>query len=256
MGRKRIIDQDSYKFSMDLSGDNKVAIDRISSNYNLKYGPFFNMLVKTICRMAPKIRESFIDFCIAKCDEINNQIVGAGENEAKILNAEKNQYLEIAQLLNDGIPVSYDNTDPCLRKIPVKNGLLVIPKEWILLNQEDAENCLYAVVVECRNAAKYKIPHFVYFSLRKYDVSMSDYINELCCEKWPGFHDVIKAQVTLIPDPEHKGEYLNAQEHLASPVIGYFDILATDDELFDDDPPYGAVIVRTNTPKTDDEKNF
>ena len=80
--------------------------------------------------------------------------MGAGENEAKILNAEKNQYLEIAQLLNDGIPVSYDNTDPCLRKIPVKNGLLVIPKEWILLNQEDAENCLYAVVVECLNAAK------------------------------------------------------------------------------------------------------
>ena len=28
------------------------------------------------------------------------------------------------------------------------------------------------------------------------------------------------------------------------------------DELYDDDPPYGAVIVRTSTPKIDDEKNF
>lgn len=254
MGRKRINDLLSYKFSMDLNGENKVSMDEITENFQVKYGPFVNLLIKSFCRMPDRMKEAFIAFCIEKCKELNEQIVVAGEIEKKGLEDEKNRYLEIARIINGGIEIAYEDDDPTMKKIALKDGILIIPKDWILLNPEQAPQYSYAGVVECRNSDKYGIPHFCFFTNYKHGCDYTDdfteHIEELCCQKWPEFRDIMKKEVKLIPDPEHKGKYLNAEEHLASPVIGHFHITSTDDEYFDENPPYGAMIIRKN--KTND----
>ena len=252
MGRRKISDMPSYKFSMDLSGDNKEAVDRTTENYGMRYGPFINLLIQTFCRMPKSMKKTFLDFCIVKCQELNEQILTAGAMEKKELEKEKSRYLEVARILNDGCEINKNevDNDPTMTKIAIKNGYLIIPRNWILLNPEQSKDCLFAGVVECRNSDKFGIPHFCFFTDKKYasdyDKAYTNRIDKLCCKKWPEFENVIKNQVELIPDPEHKGQYLNEKEHLASPVIGHFSILATDDELYDADPPCGAMIVRTD----------
>ena len=140
----------------------------------------------------------------------------------------------------------------------MKDGYLIIPKEWIVLNEEDAMYCRYAGVVECRNSAKYGIPHFVFFTHAEYGRDYdTDLINEMCCNAWPKFKDIMAQQVEPIKDPEKPGEYLNVQEHLASPYIGYFSIDEADSGLRDiEDMPYGAMIVRTSTENTEDDEEY
>ncbi|MEE1255629.1 MAG: hypothetical protein UHN47_03840 [Lachnospiraceae bacterium] len=53
----------------------------------------------------------------------------------------------------------------------------------------------------------------------------------------------MEKQVELIEDINNKGQYLNQDEYLASPIIGYFHIYENGDVK---EPPFGAVIVRTD----------
>lgn len=249
MARPKILDQDFHKFTLDLSGDNKIAIDGITQNFQMKYGPFINLLIKSICRMTPRMKNAFIEFCKSKCDEINAQIKVAGEREKKDLEEEKGKYLEIARIINGGLEIEYNNDDPTMRKIALKDGMLIIPKDWIVLNEEDAANCRFAGCVECRNSQKLGIPHFCFFANHQYACDYDDQfiesINESCCKKWPQFQEILHKQVKPIPDPDHRGKYLNTEEYLAAPIIGHFHIVCDDDELFDGHPPYGAMILRS-----------
>lgn len=257
MARKRILALSSYKFSMDLSGENKDAVDEATENFGMKYGPFINMLIQRFMRMPDRMKKAFIDFCISQCQEIDRQLEVAGDFEKKNLEKEKEHYLEIARIINGGIDISYE-ADSDMKKIAMKDGYLIIPKEWIVLNEEDAMYCRYAGVVECRNSAKYGIPHFVFFTHAKYGRDYdTDLINEMCCDAWPKFKDIMAQQVEPIKDPEKPGEYLNVQEHLASPYIGHFSIDEADSGLRDiEDMPYGAMIVRTSTENTEDDEEY
>ena len=257
MARKRILSLSSYKFSMDLSGENKEAVDEATENYGMKYGPFINMLIKQFLRMPAKMKQAFISFCIFQCQELDKQLAVAGDFEKISLEDEKRHYLEIARIINAGIEVHYEES-PTMRKIAMEDGYLIIPKDWIVVNEDAAPNCRYAGVVECRNHIKYGIPHFVFFTNAKYGKDYdTDAINEMCCKAWPRFKDVIAQQVEPIRDPEKPGEWLNAKEHLASPYIGHFGIDEADSDLRDiEDMPYGAMIVRTSTENSEDEAEY
>lgn len=259
MGRKRISDMDTYKFSLDLSGDNKTAVDSVTENLGIKYGPFINLLIRSVCRMPDSMKQKFIDFCMDQCQLLNEQMLNAGGFDKKALEDEKSRYVEFAKIINDGIDVDSESdidTDPNMKKYALKDGVLIVPKEWIVLNPEEAQDCLYAGVVECRNSKKYGIPHFCFFTniqySNEYDQKHQDRINKLCCEKWDKFNEIMNLQVQLIPDPKNKGQYKNSKEYLASPAIGHFSILATDDKLYDNDPPYGAVIIRSGNNENDE----
>ena len=257
MARKRILSLTSYKFSMDLSGENKEAVDTITDNLGMKYGPFINALIKFFLRMPDSMKKAFTDFCISQCQELDKQLKVAGEFEKKNIANEKEHYLVIAQFINGGKEVHYD-TKPDMRKIAIKDGYLIIPKDWIVVNEDDAEFCRYAGVVECRNHVKYGIPHFVFFTNHEYGKDYdTDMINEMCCDAWPKFRDIMAQQVEPIRDPEKPGEYLNIKEHLESPYIGHFGIGEVDSDLRDiEDMPYGAMIVRTSTANTEDEEEY
>ena len=57
--------------------------------------------------------------------------------------------------------------------------------------------------------------------------------------------DVMRDEVKLVTDDE--GHYLNMDEHLAAPIICYFNLLdASYYQSMELEPPYGAMIYRNN----------
>lgn len=252
MPKKRIQDLSAYKFSVVISGENKKAMDTITDNMSCKYGPFLNYLLENVCILPEDMQKDLTKLCTEKALSLYEQSIGAGDYEKSELTGKIQHYERLAKIFNLGIDVPIDFQNIYMKEITLKNGFVKVPKDWIFLNPEDAANCEYVGVVECRNSEKFEIPHFFFATTVKESVNYSDdlisKVNKLCCKKWPEFQTkVLDKQVDLIPDPEKHVGYLNTQEHLASPAIGYFSIAVSGETVNGDDkPPYGAVIVREN----------
>ena len=256
MPRPRILDMDSHKFSMDLHGNNKKIIDEMAGQYELKYGPLLNHIIQSICIMPPHMKHRFISYCITQCNVINEMLPGASDMEKKNLEADKKQYLEIARIMNGGIDVKYEDFDPTKQEIGIKEGTLIIPRDWILLNPDQADEYPFALCVECRHSAELGIPHFVYLTEKKYpyDCTPGDFnkIDSLCVQKWPDFKDILGQQVDPIYNPDDPTDLLNKKEYLAAPTIGYYPILRDDDPLYGD--PYSSLSALARIIKTKETK--
>ena len=246
MGRKKIIKLNSHKFSVDVSGENKKYLDELTDNLGMKYGPSINLIISVFAGMPKDIKATILGFCEEKYRELTSYQKVADEMEKAELENKKEWYLTIARLMNKGRDIVIKHED-AMRKIEIKNGYLIIPADWIILNPEQAKYCMYAGVLECRNSARYGIPHFVFFSDTKYacdyDALLYEHIQEMCTKAWPDYKAlVLDRQVKLIMDPDRPGQYLNAQDFMEAPTIGHFHISESSEC---DNPPCGAVIVRT-----------
>lgn len=254
MARRKIIDSKSCKFSLDVSGDNKEVLDELTTNYMLKYGPMINKIIGTFCRMPKGIRKVIEKTCLSEYNRLTEELAHIEEEfHRKPLEQERESYLEILRLINGGIYEIADETEEetSMKKIKLADGYLIIPADWIVVNPEQAENCRYAAVLECRNSTKYGVPHFIYFNNYQYGNQFTDTMEEnfysLCRKAWPKFAEIeeLSNKNQLVPDPENKGQYLNAEAHLAAPIIGLFSIEEQGDRI-SGEPPYGAMIVRTD----------
>lgn len=254
MPQKRIIDSKFCKFSFDVNADNKEVLDDLTANYMLKYGPMLNKIIGTFCRMPDSIKNVIEKACLTEYKRISAELEKTpDEFHRKPLEQERESYLEILKLINDGIYVipEEDNEANVMKKIKLADGYLVIPSNWIVVNPERAENCRYAAVLECRNSAKYGVPHFIYLNNYKYGNEYTNDMEEqfysLCRKTWPRFSEIeeLNKKNQPVPDPENKGHYLNTEAYLNAPIIGLFSI----DEQGDNptgEYPYGAMIVRTS----------
>ncbi len=248
MGKK--LNKIGKKMSLDFTEDSISAIERMANNYEEGVGPTVNKMIKVICSMPEEIKKELKTFCFQKRQEYKLRYLEAGEFEKKELDRYYDYYSDLMTLINGGEEVNYWEDDPNMMVFKMKDGSLVVPKDWIILNPEQEGKCKYAGVIECRNHDKYNIPHFAFFTNNQYSCDYSDeYVQEIysmCKEKWPRFSEILKMEVELIPDSTKPFGYKNIEEHLASPIVGLFSILRDDDELFDNKPPYGALIISNN----------
>lgn len=254
MPRKKIIDPKSRKFSLDVTGDNKEILDDLTSNYMLKYGPMINKIIGTFCRMPKNIKNVIEKTCLTEYKRIATELEHTTEEfHRKPLQQDLESYHEILKLINGG---TYEITkeeeqQSSMTKIMLFDGYLIIPKEWIVVNPEQAKNSRYAIVLECRNSEKYSVPHFIYLTNSPYEKQYTNSFKEnfysLCRNAWPKFSKIeeLNKKNQLISDPDNQGQYLNLSEYLASPIIGLFNIQEQGDNNCED-LPYGAMIVRTN----------
>lgn len=251
MARKKIIDSKSCKFSLDISGDNKKILDILTTNYMLKYGPMINKIISAFCRMPYEIKEVIEKACLTEYNRLIKELEHTVEEfHRKPLEQERDSYLDILKLINGGIfNLSDEKKTPEMKKIKLADGYLIIPCDWIVVNPEQAEKCRYAAVLECRNSAKYGVPHFIYLNNIKYPKDYTDEMENifysLCRKAWPKFTEIeeLSEKNQLLPDPNNKGQYLNVDAHLAAPIIGLFSIEEQGERIYGD-PPYGAIIVR------------
>ncbi|MFR3625288.1 MAG: hypothetical protein ACLTU1_16900 [Blautia wexlerae] len=240
------------KMSIDLSEDNKIKLEKIKAETRTPYGNTINTLIDTFCELPEELRANMIDFCKTKVQILLDQMDKSGAFEVEVLSAKIQKYMNIMTFFNNGNEIRIDQIkrEPVMKTIPVKNGTVICPQDWIVVNLDQADQCEYAGVVECRNAERYGIPHFLFLTNTKYASDYSDqeidHIDTLCAQESPLFAKALANQVSLIADPEHPGEYLNTKEHLASPFIGHFHLFEHGDPCYPADykPPYGAMIVR------------
>lgn len=254
MARKKILDAGSCKFTLNVMGENKEVLDKLTENYMLKYGPMINKIISTFCRMPDNIRMVIENTCLVECDRLTTEIEHTEEKSfhREPLEKERGFYMEILKLIHGGdyeIGEEKGETSQLI-KMKLLDGYLLIPSDWLVVNPEMAERCRYAAVLECRNHIKYEVPHFVFFTNYKnaceYTGDMEEEFFFLCRKTWPRFSEIqaLSKKNELVPDPNNKGQYINIEEHLAAPIIGLFSIEEQGERAYGE-PPYGAKIVRT-----------
>lgn len=249
------------KLTIDLTDENKEILERIKAERRMPYGNTINNLIDTFCRIPESVKKELLSVIKPIIKELYKEMDVAGDYLFKDLAEQSQAYISIATFLNDGKRISLESieAEPTLKKYPIKNGILICPDDWIVLNPEQADAMMYAGVVECRNSEKFgkenlgrRIPCFVFFSNKKYgkeyDSYYTDYINKLCVQAWPDFQKVIDSQVEPIDDPERPGYQINADEWMKAPTIGYFAVYEHGDPIYGSnyEPPAGARIIRTN----------
>lgn len=74
MARKKIIDSNACKFSLFITGDNKEILDEFANNYQLKYGPMINKIIKTFFRMPKPVKKVFETTCISEYKRIIKEL--------------------------------------------------------------------------------------------------------------------------------------------------------------------------------------
>lgn len=244
------------KISFDLTDSNRKKLEDIKRQTRTPYGVIMNTMINTFCGLPEEIcnnlNTSISHYVRSLCDQMDH----AEEFELASLTELTQKYLEILTFLNNGRTVTLESikNKPRLKTIQIKDGIVIYPEDWILLNQDAAIVSRYAVVVECRDMDGIRMPHFLYFSTSSLNY-MSDYeinkINQLCANSSTLFQEAQKRQVKLIEDPENPGQYLNLEEYLASPEIGHFNLYEQEDSLHQRgyEPPYGAKIIRKKTKK-------
>nr|WP_317439673.1 hypothetical protein [uncultured Enterocloster sp.] len=240
------------KISVDLTEANKIKSEKIKEETRIPYGNTINTLINLFCEIPEEIRADMIDFSKAKVRMLLDQMDRSGEFDRIELFKKAQKYMDIMTFFNNGNEISVDQIKrkSVMKTILVKNGTIICPRDWIVVNPDQADQCEYAGVVECRNAERYGIPHFLFLTNTKYASDYSaqeiDHIDTLCAQESPLLAKAVANQVPLIADSEHPGEYLNVKEHLASPLIGHFHLYEHGDPCYPADykPPYGAMIVR------------
>ena len=169
--------------------------------------------------------------------------------------AEKKQkdYEKLANLFNDFKIYMDDPSRPEMKKILTKDGYVIIPAEWLVLDEKTASDSTCCYIVEVRDIfSKYHPPHFVAFGSIpvKQLTPGSEALNSIytqCVAVCPEFEQWLKMQVEpVFGEPNAAGirSMINLEEYQSAPIIGIFPLSEYDGR----DPsayPYGAMYVRS-----------
>lgn len=247
------------KLTIDLTDKNREILERIKAEKRSPYGTTINELIDIFCDVPDSVKKELLDFIKPKIRDLYRQMDAAGEFGFKEISEKTQSYMDIAKFLNDGKSFSINEIDSVttMQKIPMYDGFLICPDNYLIANPEQAENMSYACVVECRNADKYGTPHIVIFSnfesVNQYDKIYEESIHRMCCRVYPEFEEILELQVKPIDDPDNPGMILNSDEWMKAPNIGLFDVYIEGDPKygFGYEPAGGTRIIRTKTEDDD-----
>ena len=245
----------SVKKTTDIQDRIHAILEKISLTGNRGYGSILNNALACILMPPPKAKKELREFTIKKLRILYKQMDDINEQHFQYEYMEEAQfYRNFLWFLNGGKDMGIDDIDkePEMVRTMIKNGYFIHPRDWIILNEDDALQCSHVIVVAINpgRIIKEPLPHFVFYSEREtvpYEKGFYRHIDELCQNKWGKFKVIKSKERYLEADPENPGEYLNLEECLDAPQIGYFDVYVKGDKTKPKDfqAPYGAMIIRT-----------
>ena len=103
---------------------------------------------------------------------------------------------------------------PNMTRHDLKDGYVLYPRDWLIVNPKVAINCRFAGVIEC-SLKSYRMPHLLFFSDKEIgNLTVEDYveIHRNATIVYPLFRDILDHQITPIDDPDHPGYQLNVNE--------------------------------------------
>lgn len=241
MGRKPTRGEKPERVSFEIHEENARKLELLTKNKNIKLTTVINNLLCFFLEMPEDLTvsfNSFISTSITSLDETNQNSQDFNRN---ILTKEIEGLKLMYTLINKGANYETEHT------LRISNGILLIPHEWIIVNPEVAAESSCAIVLECRNGNKLKLPHFVYLTndpnVINDQAELTEF-KELCSAKWPQFKEkILDRQIT----PKYDDDYYitNLHEWQLSPAIGFFDIDAIPIESIEErnKKPYRAAII-------------
>lgn len=243
---------DLYSFyRLRLSPESKKILEE-KKEAGSTYVDTINTLIELFGMFPDDIHQDFMSLAKSKALKLAKKIELSGQFASDTLHTSLDRYLAIIAYLNGGTPISLDEirTELDMQKIHLKDGYLICPKDFVAINPEEAKDMETAYVIECRNASKYGIPHYVVFchpreaheTVEVYDDRLLDRL----LKHIPKFQKIVDLQVDPIYDPEHPENLLNEKEFMTAPTIGYFRVHIHGDpsKPADYKPPYGVQIVK------------
>lgn len=247
------------KMCIDIIPANRAILDKIKEdNPGTTYTQIVNNMIKTFGNLPDALRCELGAFVAAMYETKVEEYGTAFGYHKEELDKQIASCKHILDFLNFSVPVNVDETNSALATHLMKDGYLVCPENWIIVNPEAASNSMYACVLECRNFEAFgnthfgrPIPHFVCYTSVKYGKDFDDaFYNDfsrLCVQAWPDFNTVLDMQVEPVKDPDKPGRVLNEKEWVNAPTLGFFAVYEEGDPVrpHDYEPPYGARIVRT-----------
>jgi hypothetical protein len=235
------------RMSLDMSSEQYDLLEKASSEAGTTNGRYILFLIQQFLNLPDDVRHSLFEFCAAKAQEADQMAKESSGFQQEEWKQSAASYRDLAFFFQKDELFESVNS---MRSIDLKNGTLIIPNGWLILENADPKECEYAGVVEVQNGERYNIPHAVFFTNKKYGKDYSqEFISgmiDLCRQKISTFADMEKDIIQPQRENGSYGRILNAKEYLASPKIGVFNIPVEGDPVyFSDrnyDPPYGAVI--------------
>lgn len=234
----------SKKISMDITDESFIELENLKKERHKSYGNIVSSMLR-IMRKESDIKEDLISFAENRLRALYKELRLAKDFGRQHIYEKMQQYVDLLAFLeNDdtltlGVILS-EISEKELKRIRLIDGTLMCPEDFVLLNENEAEESRFAIVIEVENS-NFLVPHFVFFSeksTRNCTVDDFSYICQLCAQKWPKFQEII--------DNEDYTQCLNESEAHMVPRIEYFDIKERNDLNYSNPYafPIGSQIVR------------
>lgn len=254
------------KVSFDLDFENEFFLNSLKKQNGIQTGKCINDLLRIFSTIPasstnPSAQDELLQFCKYSIKNLYDQLDCCESSEERDLYQKVYIFRTLAKYLNNGreIQKSDLNSLTNMHKIDLLNGYIIIPKDFIVLNEENSIKYQNAIIIECRNREKYNIPNFIFFtnmrSIEELDDSIMILIQEKCIKKWPQFADVISKQVDPIYDANSPFLPLNLTEWNNAPNIGYFWVFAHGDQMLKNPyqkNPYGIQLYHNQSLKKEE----
>ena len=217
-----------------------------------KYVDSINSIIELFGKLPEDVKHDLMTFSKGRVLQLSKQMELSESFTTSTMETSLDTYLAIIEYLNNGIPVSMEKIreELDMQKVKMKDGYLICPKDFVVVNPQDAKDMETAWVIECTNAKKYGIPHYVVFWRKKEDYEPAEvydsYLLDQLLRRIPKFQRIVDLQVAPIYDPDDPPKMLNEKEFLAAPTIGYFPVHVHGDpkKPADYKPPCGVQIVK------------
>lgn len=253
------IDNPIYK---DLSDYVNQENSRWTDPSNLTKGFVINDAVKNLVSINDKTSKELYDFCVrqARIHEDNAHQVNASQfsegsnTDTHFFQDEEleiaNQFRNLAHMYNhySTFQPDTDSRIKDMKRINIKDGYVVFPKDWVILNwgnPNTSENVFVIEVVDLKN--QYKMPHFIFFDESMKTVeAQKKMIFKKAAEAYPKFGEILKMEVEPIyGEEDERGirKVLNYEEYMNAPKSLIFQIADAGNELIQN-YPYNAKIFR------------
>lgn len=216
--------KEKKKLSIDFKEDNYNTLVDFAQSSGESNSNIINYLVSHFLNLSLDTRKAFAKCCSEELRKEEEKYSSLGEFEKIKASKRINLYKDLIKFFTDGKGSILDEKTK-MKKIDIFDGYVIFPNDWIIIENQNPNDSNFVGVIEVRNAKKYNIPHFLFFSkfpIRKLSAFDEKIILEHCENAYSDFKKIISMQVEPVYD--NNNNILNIESWREAPHIGFFQI--------------------------------
>lgn len=231
------------KLSVDFEIQNYNLLTTFGEKYKMSNSQIINYLIEHFLKLSGDSKNEFAANTKIQIDSLKKIYSECQEFEANQVSQNISLLEDLLLFFTDGKGYRENEVEK-MKRIEMLDSYVVIPNDWIVVENKNPQDCKYAGVIEIRNSTTYNMPHLLFFCevpIIELTTIEEERILSACEVCYPDFKKIRTMQVKPVYD-ENKN-ILNSELWEKAPTIGLFPIhIFGEDNTF----PCGSMIVRTN----------